>query len=302
MAKSNFPDATYLLLIDADMVLEIKWNIFKKNVKHLKADSYLVKQCSANLEYWNIRLIKASLDWKCIGVTHEYWEATDAKPSVKLESIEINDIGDGGSKQDKFSRDERLLINGINDPEVSISLRGRYHFYLAQTYKDMGKYIKSIFWYQRRIEKPSIVWKEELFYSLLQIGNCYQQLGDFSRAVTAYLSAWETRPVRAESLYQLASMYRQKTIDDSVGHNLVSYHFCQLGINIPFPVNDHLFVDPKVYQYKFDIELSIVCFYFNDKKKQGKEAIQRLQNNWNLLDDNEQQMVISNAKHYDITI
>ena len=56
----------------------------------------------------------------------------------------IVDIGDGGSKADKFERDIKLLTQGIKDePDNS-----RYYFYLANSYHDSGKNDEAIEFYK----------------------------------------------------------------------------------------------------------------------------------------------------------
>ena len=63
--------ATYLLLIDADMKLDIKSDFNKQN---LTADVYSIQQGSNTFKYFNTRLVKSSLDIKCVGPTHEYYD------------------------------------------------------------------------------------------------------------------------------------------------------------------------------------------------------------------------------------
>ncbi len=146
----------------------------------------------------------------------------------------MNDPGDGGSKADKFERDERLLLQGINDPETTPDLHIRYLFYLAQTYFHLSQFENSIKWYKKRVEAGG--WVEEVFYSLLRIGFCYEQLANRSAnkqnevtdadeketvkgqeeqylalAVFYFQKAWEYRPTRAEPLYQLARLYRLRS-------------------------------------------------------------------------------------------
>lgn len=52
----------------------------------------------------------------------------------------IDDIGDGGSKGNKYVRDVELLTRGIAENPNN----DRYHFYLANTLKDMGKMMKQL--------------------------------------------------------------------------------------------------------------------------------------------------------------
>ena len=97
-------NTTYGLLLDADMKLEVV-NFTKDN---LKSNGYKIIQQNTNIEYYNVRFVKLGFNWHCVGVTHEYWDGCQNDTLTK-DIIYINDIGDGGSKNDKFERDIRLL-------------------------------------------------------------------------------------------------------------------------------------------------------------------------------------------------
>ena len=147
----------YALLLDADMLLEIGTNFNKKS---LTLDVYQIKQKNSYLDYYNTRIVKTGKGIKCVGVTHEYYDVPSMCSSGTLNTLEINDIGDGGAKSDKFDRDIRLLKKGLMDEPNNV----RYHFYLANSYKDhpSGKYAdKAIKWYKKRINLGG--WDEELF-------------------------------------------------------------------------------------------------------------------------------------------
>ena len=108
--------ADYLLFLDADMKLEIDPSFDKKQ---LTADVYTVAQGSSKFNYFNVRLIKTSLDFTCVGSTHEYYDVNGEHVNKQLHSIRINDIGDGGCKEDKFERDIRLLEDDLKkDPNA----------------------------------------------------------------------------------------------------------------------------------------------------------------------------------------
>ena len=102
------------------MILEVDPNFDKTS---LTEDHYLTLQYDVHIKYWLTRLLKASLPWKSVGVTHEYWDIDRSKVGVnyntrvdRLETLVVNDPGDGGSKADKFERDERLLLQRNKRP------------------------------------------------------------------------------------------------------------------------------------------------------------------------------------------
>lgn len=181
MARKAYPEADYYLLSDADFVWMI--DVGHKFDKRLLVDhKYLIEQKNNTLSYANVRLLSAKVDWVCVGRTHEYWrEAKDQSGytgeirTTKISTLMIDDREDGGSKDDKFVRDERLLREGLADPDEPADLKTRYKFYLAQTLKDLQRHHESISWYQERIKDGG--WGEEVYYAYFQIGFNYEQLG-----------------------------------------------------------------------------------------------------------------------------
>ena len=88
----------FLLLLDADMVLNIEPN-FKK--EDLQLDSYSIRQKNPEISYDNIRLIRASLPWESIGLTHEHWSCMVENSTDQLHTLTIDDRQDGGCKENK---------------------------------------------------------------------------------------------------------------------------------------------------------------------------------------------------------
>ncbi len=253
-------ESSYLLLLDADMKLEIL-DGFDKRV--LSCDNYNLIQKNGELSYANTRLIKASLPWKCIGVTHEYWGCSEAKSYDICHTLKIDDKNDGGCKADKFERDLSLLQQGLMDEPNN----PRYMFYLAQTYHCLGQLRNSNLWYKKRIDAGG--WLEEVWYSKYSIGKNYEAMGDWPKAQEAYLEAYSYNPARAEPLYHIAKHHRLN------GNPFLAYLFAKEGLTIPYPKHQLLFINDTVYQYGFDEELSIVSYY-TPHKQAGWKAINRL--------------------------
>ena len=326
LAQKAFPDADYLLLLDADMILVVNRD-FDKN--SLDKDQYLTMQDDGGHKFWLTRLIKVDLPWHSVGVTHEYWDIDRSKlnnglinyqaTTGKLDSLYIIDEADGGSRGDKFHRDKHLLLDGIKDPSTPEFLKVRYLFYLAQTYMCLGDYKESIKWYKKRVEAKG--WVEEVFYSLLQIGISYEQLannssnklvewqkkskpeveiGDlinqkeefFAKSLLYLQKAWEYRPTRAEPLYHLARIHRIQS------NNHLGFMYAIQGKEIPYPSNDLLFVDYHVYEYLFDYEISICANYINEKVEIGRESQKFLESIIDQLPKDIANFVEYNSKFY----
>lgn len=253
-------DKTYLMLLDADMML-FPHPKFDKNT--LNDDSYLVMQKSSWSSWYNSRLLRASLPWKCVGVTHEYWAAEGSKDPKRFDDLVIDDRGDGGCKADKFERDVRLLTEGIkNEPNNE-----RYLFYLGQSYHCLGNHDEAIKWYKARIAKGG--WFEEVWFSKFMIGECYEEKKEWENALSYYLEAYNFNPARAEPLHKIASHYRIE------GKNDLAYLFAKQGKQIPYPKNQYLFISHPVYEYQFDEEIAISAYYVG-KKNEGMKSLNNL--------------------------
>lgn len=311
-ARESFPQANFFLLSDADFI----WKIDARFNKKLLFDhKYTILQDNNSLVYSNIRLLNSEVDWVCRGVTHEYWEEsrknnryTGEIKTASIDTIYIIDVEDGGCKLDKFERDKKLLKIELKKEDVEKDLIPRYYFYLAQTYKCLDKYTKSIQNYSKRIEYDG--WNEEIYYSKYQIGLNYMELfyiyksllisankqerqemdiiflkkwkvddlpiNDIEKIKQEYfdktklylLNAWKYRPIRNEALYALVMFLRE------LSYHQEAYDYAKEGLKVK-SCSDSLFVEHKCYKWSFEFEISILAFYVN-QKQEGMEMCEFL--------------------------
>ena len=275
--KAAHRKATYALLLDADMIFKIEPTFHKQA---LTKDAYMIIQKGGGLNYYNTRLIRLDIDAKCVGPTHEYYDLPPGHENDKLESIWIDDIGDGGSKANKFERDIKLLTDGIAEEPNN----GRYYFYLANSYFNTGRHGESIPYYKKRIDIGG--WVEEVFYSYLNLGHAYMKTGQDGEAIMTWMNGYNHHTSRSETIYEICKYYREK------GKNKLAMAFCKLGMEIPYPVNDSLFIHKDVYDTGFDYELSILGYYNN--YPDTYKVFSRLMNKSNQSYNN----LLSNYKFY----
>lgn len=271
--------ATYILLLDSDMKLVI---LPKFNKKDLIFPVYSLEQGNSEFKYSNTRLVKGDLDINCVGPTHEYYDLPSNTKCKKLDTLFIDDVGDGGCKENKFTRDIRLLKQGI----VEEPNNGRYYFYLANSYFNTGKINEAIEAYKKRIEISG--WLEEVWYSYYRLGSCYYKQGDSQKAITTWLHAYEFYPRRAENIYEIVKHYR------IIGKHQLCYHFYKMGKEIPFPTDNVLFLHQNIYDYMFDYELSIIAYYLNPKP----DVVSCYSNIFNRNTSLDNQHLLSNYKFY----
>ncbi|WP_238431827.1 glycosyltransferase [Streptomyces cavernae] len=234
--------AGYLLLVDADMVVRRDGTL-----PRLTADSYLLRHVGEP-EYWIKRLVRADIDWRYEGVTHEYLTADSPTTQANLGALAIEHFADGGSRSDKLERDARLLGEDLErDPRNT-----RTVFYLAQTMRDMGQTARAIELYERRAAMGQ--WAEEVYYALLQVGLLKDALGDWPGAMDAFSRAWETRPERLEACYEMAVRLRR------LGRHRTAHAILNSVLDRPLP-EDILFVQPWVYRWGILFEYSISSYW-----------------------------------------
>jgi tetratricopeptide (TPR) repeat protein len=252
--KSAVGMSDYVLLMDADMILEIK-NFNKENLKNF--DSCYILQGNDNFYYQNMRIVKNNGLFSYIGVTHEYISTPSNNKLLYItkDQLFITDYGDGGCKNDKFERDIKLLTDGIiSEPNNS----ERYHFYLANSYHDIGNFEKAIETYEKRIKIGG--WEQEVWYSYYRIGLCYKNLGKISDAVFTWMNAYDSLPIRVENLYEIINHYRHTSKSKLAGF---FYNMAKDSLNKNKHVNrdSFLFLHNDIYTYKLDYEYTIFASY-----------------------------------------
>jgi tetratricopeptide (TPR) repeat protein len=272
-------EALYTLFLDADMIISVDG--FDKS--SLIADQYDVQIKWFDTIFYNSFLLSNRLDWKSVGVVHEYWSAEGIQSRAKAIGISI-DHDRHGNPRPKGWNDLELLLQGIKDEPNN----ARYQFYLSNTYRDVGEYQKAIDAFYKRVEMGG--WIEEVFYSLYQIGYCYELLGEVTKAKVAYLRAWEFRPNRAEPLYKLAKLCREYKEYQQ------SYLFAKKGLEIPLS-QDTIFVDSATYNFGLMFEVSIAAYWLG-KYEEAIDLCNKLNEVPNLPED----VRIQNLKNKEFSV
>jgi Glycosyl transferase family 2 len=248
--------ADYLLLLDADHTVRVEGPL-----PRLVADAYLVRHDGA-LEYWVARLIRSSPGWRFQGRTHEY--LTRARPHTedRLPALVVEDHADGSSRRAKLERDRPLLEAELEaDPANERAL-----FYLAQTARELGDEARAIELYGRRVDLGG--WPEEVFYAAYQRGRLLARR-DPEAGFAALADAAALRPTRAEPLYELAALMRER------GAARSARDYALQGLALGYPADDVLFVHRPVYEWGLALEYTLAAHAIGDWA-QALEASERL--------------------------
>ena len=287
--------ANFILLMDADMVLSRDPILTVSELKSrlVRFRAFLVYQGTDTYHYKNVRIVKNNLGITYWGVTHEYVKMPeDLKHtpygSFTVSELFIRDIGDGGSKSDKFQRDIRLLQQGL----IDLPNNDRYTYYLANSYRDNGDTQLAIETYQKRIDIGG--WVEEVWQSNYAMGCCYQKMDNMPCAIFTWLDGYHLYGNRIENLYEIVQYYRK------LGKNELAYQFYQMADEARTKHvgnHDHLFTQKDVYDYKLDYEFSILGYYCNPKQKDLSRVCMKVIQ-YSSLEDSMYKNVLSNYKFY----
>lgn len=239
----------WILLTDADMVLVDDG--FDPSILNEEVDGFDVIQENHGTRYYNFRLLNSKRDWRCIGVTHEYYSpAKGLGPRGRIDNLRFNDVGDGGSKGDKFERDISLLEQGLIDEPAN----HRYMFYLAQSYRDTSQWDKAIHWYTRCANEDK--WDEEAWFADYMVGWCMMHRKDKLEEISSWmLNCWMRRPWRAEPIFQLSLAYKEQ----QKWHQ--AYQLLKSCATMPYPKDDVLFITAPIYEWQSMDEFSLAAYW-----------------------------------------
>jgi tetratricopeptide (TPR) repeat protein len=244
--------AEYLWVIDADDVL--RGDLVLPAV--LDRDSYWLYHRTASAGYWRPQIFRSACHWEYKGVLHEYVESPHAATFAKIEGsyyIDVRSLGDRSRDLVlKFQRDEQLLLKGIQEEPDN----ARYHFYLAQTYRDAGNPAKALEFYAKREQMGGFA--EEVYYAKYMKMVCQMCCGaSFQDWLYTGLDAFAYRPTRLESLYEIVKHCRE-TEKPRLGYQLGK---AQEQAAMPA---DLLFVDREIHEWKFLDELAVCAYWAGD--------------------------------------
>lgn len=265
-------DADYAFMIDADEILVFEPGFDPNKFKEgLTADLYNIFAQFGQTRYHRPQLTNNKKPFYYRGVLHEYVDCHEPIATRDFVRGFMNTpIQDGARSADpeKYSKDAMKFEEALASGKVDEKDFHRYHFYLAQSYRDSQQWQKALDAYMKRAELGG--WNEEVFYSLYQAGRIMEILEKpVDNIIQLYFRAYQTAPWRAESLWGAARLCRAFSRFDQ------GYRFAKQGLKIRYP-EGALFVGQGVYDWALLDEFSIAAFWTGNYRESRITSIQML--------------------------
>lgn len=239
-AEKYFPTATFLCMIDAEWYVHNVGGLvqFCKEHTHDPVDSFSIRVCHQNNEYYVRRIFKKNKRIRFVEPVHEY-ALVQSYGQLPPDIYILFDFTEEGVEKSRtrWYRDiEVLLKEHEKNPDNLRTL-----FYLGQTYSDLHDYEKAIYWYNKRFLAGG--WLEEQLLAGYRIAQIYDIQNNWPMACHYYIQTYNLNPTRAESLTALARHY-------FAAHNFhASLLFAKQACSLQIPI-DAAVIHRGVYLYE----------------------------------------------------
>lgn len=258
LAEEKFPNAAFLLMIDAEWYMvnvEGLLDFCKAHQDDIAPTYALYIKWPGNDTSYMYRLMRGDSRARFFGDIHEVLlPQSDKKISRDIYFDHRRSEHGRTSSGQRWVRDRDILLKKFTENPLD----ARAAFYLAQTYECLGDFHSAYNYYLIRSKLPG--WDEENYETFFRLGKVTNLLSRTNEAFTwsmafdYFCTAFKMRPHRAEPLIEIAEHYWPDNIP-------LCFLFAKRALDLPYPENDILFVDSSVYDYSRYEVLSKSAWY-----------------------------------------
>jgi glycosyltransferase involved in cell wall biosynthesis len=248
-----FNTSDYIMLFDAD-------DTIIGNVPPLKPghDRYNAK-FGEHVSYTRPLFINNRKKWHYTGVLHEYLDSHEPRTATLMNGdfhIISGRTGARNANPMKYQDDANILVQAFNS-ESNQTLKSRYAFYCAQSFRDAKMVDSAIEWYLIRLSLKG--WKQELYCSCMQLGYLYRSKHDHLNQFNFFSKASEFDSSRIEGVVE--AMRLMYTLQNHMVVNSMYHRWKDYTSRPP----NALFVNKHLYEYQIEYLNSISAFYVDDQ-------------------------------------
>lgn len=278
--NSSISSTEYFIWLDADEVFIKDTNnltsyldkndsekLYKELNNTIDSSIFFVTTYYGNLKYNRWNLCRNNQLYKWEQPVHEYFVGTENNNTYNINWFYLLARKEGNSSRnpDRYETDAKMFLEYLADnPEEP-----RATFYLAQTYESVNIDL-AIEYYKKRIDIIS-GFNEERYIACLRLGRI---ITDYYEKIKYLLKGTEIVPERLECYYELVFLeYSKGNYLKGAGWGLMASSARDLK-------DSFLFSEPEKYNFLFDLNFSVCCYYAK-YYDEGYKACMRLINNKN---------------------
>jgi tetratricopeptide (TPR) repeat protein len=255
LTEQYFPDATFMLMLDAEWILHNGSDLLAYCKQHENDFEvlYMIQLKGLNIEFGHARLIRCDSGVRFVGRVHEIPAVV---PQARIPShiyFELSPTHFGLEKsRNRWLRDVEILLQELEEnPE-----NPRLAILLAQTYFCLDDLPNAIKWYEYRLSLHGDA--EEDFLAHFCLAQVYDKAGNETKMIRYYLESFSMRPWRADPLIRLAEHFHLK------GAHALCYFFAKCSASMAYPHNEVALVEKYLYDFVRYHLLSVTCDMFQD--------------------------------------
>jgi GR25 family glycosyltransferase involved in LPS biosynthesis/tetratricopeptide (TPR) repeat protein len=262
----------YLFIFDADDKI-----VGKMDTSSLTEDMYSI-QFGNDFKYSRVLLINNHKRWKFIGVVHEYLKCSEDATKGLLSGdyyVDSQRLGNRSKDDNKYKKDAIVLLKAY-EHEQDKSLKERYAFYLAQSYKDSNQHLEAIEWYKKVLTLDN--WAQEKYYACIMLGTLYHVIHDFENMMFYDMQSFDYDPERIEGIVHLCRICYEKKMHTMVNLLYEAYKHVSLT---SIDISTKLFITSSSYQDELSYYNSISCYYIKNITSGYESCKRNLLNKYN---------------------
>ena len=300
---------TWIYFFDCDEELIIEG--FRK--ESLSLDFYMIYTFINNVKYTRNTFTKMSKKFKFVGPVHEYITNVDQVTSGILSGISVKVHMEGASWQsgvaEKYRKHAAILEDFlITDDETSRD--SRWIYYTAQSYFDsanttiweenMERLRRAKKYYAERVSRTD-GYIEERYYSQLKIGEIMMRMeSPWEMTLVELLKAYSIDCNRGESIRLIIEYY----MSIAEWHQAYIYSkFAKVTFHGKMPLNKVLFIDEKIYRWRF-LEMHAITAFSTGRKEEGttcySELLNILKNSPQYFDSIDVERIMTNKQFFNL--